>query len=134
MIDELNQSEPFEADWVSAACMMLKRDVVEKAGLIDEGYLLYWADTDWCRRIKKCGWKIYCIPNSRVIHDMRNNSDKKKSYFMIKAFHHGAYRYYRKFHIRSPLNLLNFIAIVGLSGRAVLHLLLNSVKSDQKDM
>ena len=132
MINELNQTEPFEADWTSSACMMIKRDALNDAGHLDEEYLLYWADADWCRRIKNCGWKIYCIPDSAVIHDMRNNGDKKKSYLMIKAFHQGAYRYFRKFLIKSPFNPLNLIAIVGLSGRATLHLLLNYTKSDKE--
>jgi GT2 family glycosyltransferase len=132
MVDELSSSEPFEADWVSAACMMIKRDVLDEAGFVDEGYPLYWADADWCRRIKDCGWKIYCVPDSRVIHDMRNNPDKKKSFFIIKAFHLGAYRYFRKFHVRSNLNPLNLIAITGLSGRAALHLLLNLFKSEDQ--
>jgi GT2 family glycosyltransferase len=129
MVDEHYQSEPFEADWAATACMMIKREVIEHAGLMDEGYLLYWSDADWCRRIRAYDWKIFCIPTAEVIHDMRNESKKKKSNFAIKAFHQGVYRYFRKYYIKSPLHPLHLIALIGLGGRMGIQLLLNSLKS-----
>jgi GT2 family glycosyltransferase len=133
MVDEHNKHEPFEVDWAATACMMIKRDVLEHAGLLDEGFLLYWSDADWCRTIKSCGWKIYCVPKVTVVHDMRNNSDKKKSFFMIKAFHQGVYRYFRKYYIKSPFNPLNILVLAGLSGRACLQLLFNVMKTGKQN-
>jgi len=131
MLDELSQNEPFGVDWASSACMMIKKSVIEKVGYFDEGFPFYWADADFCRRVKDSGFEICCVPKAGVIHDMRNEEGKKKSSYMIKTFHFGAYRYFRKYYVKSWLNPLNLLAIVGLSGRAALQILLNSVKSER---
>jgi len=129
MVDELSSTEAFEVDWASSACMMIRREILDDVGLMDEGFLLYWADADFCRRINNSGWKIYCLPQAAIIHDMRNTLDKKKSYFAIKAFHRGVYRYFRKHYTKSPFHPLNLVVFIGLSTRAALQLLLNLFKS-----
>lgn len=133
MLSELNQPDPFEIDWGSAAFMMVRRETLDAVGGMDEQYLMYWADADWCRRIKGAGWKIYCIPDAAVIHDMRNESTKKKSLFMIKAFHKGVYRYFRKFYSPSPVHPLNFVAVVGLTLRAAMELFRNGLKPSDEN-
>lgn len=125
LTDKLNGTEPFDIDCTSSACIMLRRQVMEKSGLMDEGFLLYWADADFCYRVKETGWKIYLVPSSVVIHDMRNDAGKRKSYFVIKAFHQGVYRYYRKHFIKSPWHPMNLIALICLSVRAGLMLIQN---------
>lgn len=131
MLDEMERTEPFEIDWASSACMMIRREILDNVGFMDEGYLLYWADADYCRRIKDKGWKIYFIPEVLVVHCLRHTPDKKKSYFAIKAFHQGVYRYFRKHCTKSWYHPLNLFALVGLSARAGLQLLLNSFKSER---
>ena len=42
---------PMEVDWVSGACMVVRRSAVDDVGLMDESYFLYWEDADWCRRM-----------------------------------------------------------------------------------
>ena len=49
---------PMEVDWVSGACMLIRRETIEQAGLLDERFFMYWEDADWCRRIKDKNWKI----------------------------------------------------------------------------
>ncbi len=128
MINEMEKTEPFEIDWASSACMMIRREILDNVGLMDEGYLMYWADADYCRRIKDNGWKIYYLPEISVVHFLRNTPDKRKSYFAIKAFHQGVYRYFRKHCTKSPFHPLNLVAFIGLSARAALQLLLNFLK------
>ena len=55
-------SEPFEIDWVSGAALLVPRAVAEDAGLLDEGYFLFWEDADWCKRIKDAGYEVWCVP------------------------------------------------------------------------
>jgi GT2 family glycosyltransferase len=133
MLDKLQQAEPFEIDSASSACMMVRREVLNTTGLFDEGYPFYWADIDYCRRIRDCGWNICFVPGVSVIHDMRNNAGKKKSPFAIKAFHRGVYRYFWKHCTKSRYHPLNLFALVGLSARAGLQLLLNSFKLTKGD-
>ena len=57
-----------ECDWVSGASLIVRREVFEEIGLLDEGYFLYFEEVDFCARAQKVGWKIWFVPESRVIH------------------------------------------------------------------
>jgi GT2 family glycosyltransferase len=55
-------------DWVSGACIMIRRQVFEAIGLMDEGYFLYFEETDFCLRAARAGWPCWYVPQSRVMH------------------------------------------------------------------
>jgi N-acetylglucosaminyl-diphospho-decaprenol L-rhamnosyltransferase len=58
--------QPF--DWLSGASMLIRRQVLEDAGLFDESYFLYYEETDFCIRAKAAGWHCWYVPESRVVH------------------------------------------------------------------
>jgi len=55
-------------DWVSGACMMIRRAVLDSIGLLDEGYFLYFEEVDFARRAAEAGWECWVEPRSRVMH------------------------------------------------------------------
>ena len=55
-------------DWVSGASMIIRRQVIEDIGLMDENYFLYFEEVDFCRRAKQAGWECWHVPDSRVMH------------------------------------------------------------------
>lgn len=55
-------------DWVSGASMMIRRQVLEDIGLLDEGYFLYYEEVDFCLRSRRTGWPCWYVPSSRVMH------------------------------------------------------------------
>ena len=55
-------------DWLSGACLMLRRSAVERAGLMNEEYFLYADDIDWCGRMTRQGIALYFLPGVRVVH------------------------------------------------------------------
>lgn len=57
-----------ETDYVSGAAMMIKREVLEKVGLFDENFFLYYEDSDLCFRAKIAGFKIMYLPTAIVYH------------------------------------------------------------------
>lgn len=57
-----------EVDWFLGACLIIRKDVFEKVGLFDERFFLFFEDTDFCRRVKLAGWKIYYFADAKVIH------------------------------------------------------------------
>jgi N-acetylglucosaminyl-diphospho-decaprenol L-rhamnosyltransferase len=57
-----------EVDWLPGASMMIRRQVFESIGLMDEGYFLYFEETDFCLQAKRAGWKCWYVPESRVMH------------------------------------------------------------------
>ena len=57
-----------EVDWLSGACLMVRRAAVEQVGGMDERFFLYCEELDWCRRMKAAGWKVVHLGETRVAH------------------------------------------------------------------
>ena len=47
---------------------MVRREVIDQVGLLDEHFFMYFEDNDWCLRIRKAGWKVYYNPHAEIIH------------------------------------------------------------------
>ena len=60
--------QPKEIGFLVGACLMVRRETIDKVGILDENFFFYTDDLDWCKRIKKAGWKIYFLPEPEVIH------------------------------------------------------------------
>jgi len=59
-----------EVDWVAGASMLVRREVFERIGLIDEAYFLYYEEVDFLLRARRAGLRTFYVPASRVIHHM----------------------------------------------------------------
>jgi GT2 family glycosyltransferase len=59
---------PCCTDWLSGACLMIRRAVFHAVGLLDEGYFLYYEEVDFCRRAAAAGWPCWYVPKARVVH------------------------------------------------------------------
>ncbi|HUP08744.1 MAG TPA: glycosyltransferase family 2 protein [Caldimonas sp.] len=55
-------------DWVSGACLAMRREVIDAIGPLDEGYFLYFEEVDFCRRAQLAGWACAYVPQARVVH------------------------------------------------------------------
>ncbi|MDY7041309.1 MAG: glycosyltransferase family 2 protein [Chloroflexota bacterium] len=62
------QGEPFAVDHPLGAALMASREAIAQVGLLDEGFRIYVEEIDWCMRIKRAGWAVYCVPRAEVIH------------------------------------------------------------------
>lgn len=59
--------EPRDVDWISFACVLLRREVLERVGLLDEGYTLFFEDSDYCRAVRESGFRVRYFPNARAV-------------------------------------------------------------------
>jgi GT2 family glycosyltransferase len=67
----LLNTKPHEDDWfdsLNGTSMLVTRAALESIGLLDEGFFLYWEDTEFCLRLRKKGWRIAAAPESCVLH------------------------------------------------------------------
>lgn len=55
-------------DWVNGASLMIRKEVFDSIGLMDDNYFLYYEETDFCLRARKAGWPCWFVPESRVVH------------------------------------------------------------------
>lgn len=58
----------FSTDFITGACMMIRKEVFKKVGLLPEEYFMYWEDVDFCERVKKAGYKIMLLKKPLVRH------------------------------------------------------------------
>ncbi len=59
---------PEAVDWMPGASMMLRHQLIEAVGGMDESFFLYYEETDYCRKVWNAGWAIWYVPASRVMH------------------------------------------------------------------
>jgi len=114
-----------EVDWVSGACLMTRRDVLERAGLLDEHFFLFNEDVDLCKRMRDAGWKVVYVPEARVIHHIGASQEKVPSALVI-ARHRGMVHYYRK-HLRRGLLWDRLVALL-IWVRCGCHLVFNALR------
>lgn len=60
--------QPRQVDWVSGAFVLMRRAMVDQLGLMDEGYFLYFEETDYLLRAQRAGWQCWHVPDSRIVH------------------------------------------------------------------
>lgn len=123
-----NRIEPYDVDWVSAACMMFPKATAERLGGLDEGFFGYWVDADWCMRIHKQGLRVVSLPSVTMIHAEQYQPWRKKRRIQIVTFHKGAYRFYRKHYVKSAFGPMGILAFAGLTLRCGMQLMLNAFK------
>jgi len=68
VVNVMDQDREQPIDWLPGASMMIRREVFESVGLMDEGYFLYYEETDFCLQAKRAGWECWYVPASRVMH------------------------------------------------------------------
>ena len=63
-------------DSVAGCCVLVRREAIEQAGLLDENYFMYGEETEWFYRMRKRGWKVLFIPKKSVLHKGAATSKK----------------------------------------------------------
>lgn len=60
--------EPGKIEWASFACILLRGRMIDEVGQMDDGYFLYFEDSEYCVRARRGGWTIMPVPQARAIH------------------------------------------------------------------
>ncbi len=75
-----------QVDWLLGACIMVRRELYERLGGLDERYEMYCEDIDFCRRLQKIGRNVYYVPHAVVVHHHLAETDK--TFFTRKTRKH----------------------------------------------
>ncbi|MCB0170299.1 MAG: glycosyltransferase family 2 protein [Anaerolineae bacterium] len=104
-----------EVDSVVGAFMMVRREAIAQAGLLDETYFMYGEDLDWAYQIKANHWKIFYNPAVTVIH-VKRAASRHSSKAQIE-FYRAMDIFYRKFYAASTPFWLHFLVVSGINFR-----------------
>ena len=92
-------------DWVVGACMLVRREAIDAAGLLDERFFMYSEELDWCRRIVAAGWAVVFYPPAVVIHYEGQSSGQVAAARAIR-FESSKVLYFAKHHGRAAAGFL----------------------------
>jgi len=115
-ISEEELGRPLRVDWVSGACFLARRKAIEQVGTLDEGYFLYFEETDWCRRMAQRGWKTWYLPAAKVRHLGGESVDASATAAPFSTYHprhmlNSRRRHMRKFYGVTGMLLTEFLDV-----------------------
>lgn len=113
--------QELEVDSVVGAYMQVRREAIERVGLLDETFFMYGEDLDWAFRVKNAGWKVMYHPQVTVKHVKRAASRRSKKAQM--EFTRAMLLFYRKHYRKTtplPVHLLVLLGLLVKGGRDLL--------------
>jgi GT2 family glycosyltransferase len=113
-----NPAAPPDAErWVSFAAVLISRASIERVGLMDEDFFMFFEDVDYCRRVQASGGSIVDCPEARIVHLRGASSPVKRLREQRKRlptyFYESRSRYFTKHLGRSTLWLANAFWLLG---------------------
>ena len=90
-------SKSQEVDWVSGACLLVRRANAEAAGLLDERYFMYCEDVDFCAAVRAQGGRVYFTHKAEMTH-LRGRSAAVDPASTGEAYRRSQLAFYRKHH------------------------------------
>jgi GT2 family glycosyltransferase len=112
----LDPDQLAEVDSVVGAFMMVRREAIQQAGLLDEDFFMYGEDLDWAYRITQAGWKVYYNPAVTVLHVKRAASRHSRK--AEREFYRAMRIFYCKHYAGSTPFWLHWLVLTGISLRA----------------
>ncbi len=97
--------QPVEVESIIGACMVVRREAIEGAGLLDETYFFFFEETDWCLAMKKKGGRVFFHPEARIYH-LQGETAKKNLVAARIEYWKSRYTYFRKHYSASTFILL----------------------------
>lgn len=118
-----------EVDHVTGACMMVKKEAIEKVGLLDEAFFLYNEEVEWSLRFKLAGYKSVFLPDSSIIHlfghSTKQRVQKQTVNNLLVERYRGMFYFFQKHYGSAKLFALRIIVFQGFG----LRLLFNYISS-----
>lgn len=112
---EQHAQQARRVDYLAGAAMLLRREWIERVGLMDEAYFMYSEETDWCYRIQQAGGQIWYLPDAQITH-LGGQSTKQIRYEMQRALYRSKVRFFHKHYgaLAAQILRITFVGILGL--------------------
>ena len=111
------QTQIARPGWTSFACVLIKDEVFQQVGLLDDGYFMYFEDVEFCHRARKAGWEIVHNPAAHVVHLRGGSSSVKKQTHLKKRvpkyYYESRTRYFHQAYGWTGLTAANLLWSLG---------------------
>ena len=106
-----------EVDQLGGSCLMLRRAALDKIGVLDERFFMYFEEVDLCRRLWDAGWRVLYVYNITIIHagGQSSKTDRDNS---IRYRYRSLFAFYRKYYPGWQLAVLKLTVQIGAALRA----------------
>jgi GT2 family glycosyltransferase len=118
----LDENQTHDVDVLCGAFMMIRKEVLDRTGLLDESFFMYGEDIDLSYRIQKAGYRIVYFPETTIIH-YKGESTKKSSLNYVYLFYKAMQIFARKHLTGSSARTLNFFIQLAIYFRAALSII-----------
>jgi GT2 family glycosyltransferase len=115
-----------QLDWVTGAFMVIRCEVVDDIGYLDEKYFMYVEEVDFCYRAKKAGWQVWYLPKWSIVH---YGGASGTSELAVISEYKGIKRFYKKHFPKWQYPILRVFLKIGALGRMLLFSLTEGVSS-----
>ncbi|MEN1989105.1 glycosyltransferase family 2 protein [Paenibacillus hubeiensis] len=125
-LGHLSPDDEYPIDCLVGAFMLVRREVVEQVGGLDETFFMYGEDVDWCYRIKEAGWGIYYYPRTYIVH-YKGASARRKPMKIVYEFHRAMWVFHRKHYAKRYSLFTNTAVWLGISLKFSMSLIRNKL-------
>jgi N-acetylglucosaminyl-diphospho-decaprenol L-rhamnosyltransferase len=125
LLSDWDHASVRDVDWASGACLLARREAIEKVGGMDEAFFMFNEDVDWCRRMTLAGWHVAYVPDAVCVHHIGASRRRTASRVILER-HRGMIHYFHKHHPIAPP--LSWLADALILTRAWLMIAANALK------
>ena len=108
-----------EVDVLMGACLLLRKEVLDQVGFLDEDYFMYSEEVDLCYRIQRAGWRLYWVPQAEIVH-FGGQSTQQVPTEMFLNLYQSKIKYFRKHYGWLAAHIYKLILRVAALSRLVL--------------
>lgn len=106
-----DHQHPVEVESCIGACILVRKTAMDAVGFLDETFFFFFEETDWALRMHRNGWKVYFVPDARIIHGQGQSVEKRRDARIL--YYRSRYAYFRKWYPHG-YRMMGMIAFIRL--------------------
>ena len=118
-LNKWETNQPQEVDVLAGACLLMRKEVSEQVGFLDEEYFIYTEDIDLCYRIQRAGWRIYWVPQAEIVHFGGQSTQQVPTEMLVNLYQSNI-KYFRKHYGSSAAQIYKLILRIAAFSRLLL--------------
>jgi len=111
--------------------MLMRRELIDQIGYLDEHFFAYQEDADFCFRARQAGWQVFYNPEAQIIHFGGQGGSRVEPWRSIWAWHYSYWYYYRKNLAQNDFFLVRWIFYVLIVFKLISALVVNLFRTNQ---